>query len=427
MAGTILHINAVGLMAAVEETMDRGLRSRPFVVARPEAPRAFVLDLSPTARREGIDRGMLLSAALRRMPGLKVVTPRPELYRRADEAMWKLGLAFTPMVERSGRGHLFVDLAGTFRIHGSPADAAQRLRLGIMEELGIAPSMALASNKTVSKVATRVFRPGGFAALLSRDEGTIVRMQPVELLPGVGPALRDRLGLLEIEDIGTLADLTPFEARALGPRGPDLVARAGGVDDSPVDPEPPERKVLEASTAFEPDSADPEILRLGVLQVVAFLGYAARKANLGARRLGVGVEYTDGARGFSAKAGPRLLARDAELASVALEAAAAALSRRVRVRRLFVRLSCLGPAGPELDLFEPGEAWGARSRIPQPQAAQPWASLPHAAGPGASRPGAAARFQAALDAVHGKYGFAALKTCAVLGAGAALAAVEVGS
>ena len=36
-------------------------------------------------------------------------------------------------------------------------------------------------------------------------------------------------------------------------------------------------------------------------------------------------------------------------------------------------------------------------------------------------------FQAALDAVHGKYGFASLKTCAVLGAGAALAAVEVGS
>jgi DNA polymerase-4 len=376
MTGSILHVNAVGLMAAVEEGLDSSLRSRPFVVARSGAPRAFVLDLSPTARREGIDRGMLLSVALRRIPALRVVAPRPDLYRKADEAMWKLSLSYTPMVERSGRGHLFVDLAGTFRLHGSPTDAAQRLRLGIMDELGIAPSMALASNKTVSKVATRVFRPGGFAALLPRDEGKIVRMQPVDLLPGVGPALRDRLGLLEIEDIGSLADLSPFEARALGPRGPDLVARAGGVDDSPVDPEPPERRALEASTAFEPDSADPSILRLGVLQVVAALGYAARKANLGARRLGVGVEYTDGTRGFSARTSPRLLARDAELSLLALAAADAALSRRVRVRRLFVRLSCLGPAGPE------------------------------------------------LDPVHGKYGFASLKTCALLGAGSALAAVE---
>ncbi|MCX7026779.1 MAG: DNA polymerase, partial [Spirochaetes bacterium] len=124
MTGTILHVNAVGLMAAIEAARDRGLRSRPFVVARPEASRAFVLDLSPSAHREGLDRGMLLSAALRSLPGLKVVTPRPELYRLADEALWKLGLSYTPMVERAGRGHLFVDLAGTWRLHGSPADAA---------------------------------------------------------------------------------------------------------------------------------------------------------------------------------------------------------------------------------------------------------------------------------------------------------------
>jgi DNA polymerase IV len=403
MTGSILHVNAVGLMAAVETAKDRGLRSRPFVVARPEAPRAFVLDLSPAAHREGLDRGMLLSAALRRMPGLKVVEPHPDLYRLADETLWRLGLSYTPMVERAGRGHLFVDLAGTFRLHGSPTDAAQRLRLRIMEELGIAPSMALASNKTVSKVATRVFRPGGFASLLLGEEDGVVRMQPVELLPGVGSALRDRLRLLEIEDIGALADLSPFEARALGPRGPDLVARAGGMDDSPVDPEPPGRRVLEASTCFEPDSADPEILRLGVFQVTSSLGFAARKANMGSRRVGVGVEYTDGAKGFAAKLSPRLLTRDVDLAAAAWAAARLALSRRVRVRRLFVRLSGLGPAGPELDLFEPAES---------------------------SRHGAArsrAALEAALDAVHGKYGFASLKTCAFLSAGAGIGATVEGA
>ena len=394
MDGTILHINAVGLMAAIEESGDAGLRSRPFVVARKDAPRAVVLDLSPAAHREGLARGMLLSAALRRVPGLKVAPPRPELYREADEALWKLGLSYTPMVERAGRGHLFIDLAGTWRLHGSPADAAQSLRLAILEELGIAPSMALASNKTLSKVATRVFRPGGFAALLAREECGIVRMQPVELLPGVGPVLKGRLGILEIEDIGSLADLSPFQARALGPRGSDLVVRARGIDDSPVDPEPHERKVLEASTTFEPDSGDPQVIKLCLVQVVGTLGYAARKANLGARRVGVGVEYTDGARGFSSQVSPRLLDRDAELAAAAGVAARAALTRRVRIRRLFVRLSDLGSAGPELDLFEPAESKNLR-------------------------------LQSALDAVHGKYGFSALKTCAFLSAGAGLmAAVE---
>ena len=47
MGGTVLHVNAVGLMAAIEENLDRGLKARPFVVAREGAVRAVVLDLSP--------------------------------------------------------------------------------------------------------------------------------------------------------------------------------------------------------------------------------------------------------------------------------------------------------------------------------------------------------------------------------------------
>jgi nucleotidyltransferase/DNA polymerase involved in DNA repair len=71
-----------------------------------------------------------------------------------------------------------------------------------------------------------VFRPAGFIALSPPEEGQIIRMQPVGLLPGVGPLLLGRFGLLGIEDIGDLADLTTPEARALGPRGPELVARS---------------------------------------------------------------------------------------------------------------------------------------------------------------------------------------------------------
>ena len=89
MGGTVLHVNAVGLMAAVEEAKDPGLRTRPFVVAREAVPRSIVLDLSPEAHREGIRRGMMLSLALRHLPRLAVRQPRPELYRAADEALWR--------------------------------------------------------------------------------------------------------------------------------------------------------------------------------------------------------------------------------------------------------------------------------------------------------------------------------------------------
>jgi DNA polymerase IV len=388
MGGTVLHINAVGLMAAIEEAKDRGLRTRPFVVAREDVPRSIVLDVSPEAHREGIKRGMMLSLALRRLPGLAVREPRPELYRAADESMWRIGMAFSPIVEKAGHGHLFIDLAGTARLNGPPEDATQRIRVRIMEETGITPSFALASNKTVSKIATRVFRPGGFIAFLPHEERSLVRLQPVDLLPGVGSALKDRLDLLDIENIGSLADLGAFEARAIGPRGPDLVVRACCVDDSPVNPEPPERRSLAGSAVFEPDTAEPGLIRLHLAYVAATLGFAARKENLGPRRITVRLDYTDGRSGSATLRVSRLLTRDNEIAAAAWTATQKALERRVRVRRLALELSEFASAGPELDLFDPTESKSVR-------------------------------LQSALDLVHGKYGFPALTPCALLAAGAA--------
>lgn len=388
MGGTILHINAVGLMAALEEGKDRSLRGRPFVVAREGAARAVVLDLSPEAHRGGIARGMMLALAQRRFPGLAVRPPRPELCRAADEAMWQVGMSFSPLVERAGQGHLYVDLAGTERINGPPQDAVQKIRLRILDETGVSPTLALSSSKTVSKVATRVFRPGGFIALMPHEERGLVRLQPVELLPGVGLALKDRLSLLDIEDIGGIADLSPFEARAIGPRGPDLVARAQCVDESPVNPEPPERRCLREGVLLEPDTAEPEPLRLRLLYLAERLGFAARREGLGARRITLRLDYSDGRSASATARQPRLLARDGEIAEAAWFLIRRAMERRVRVRRLSVELSDLGSAGPELDLFEPADA-------------------------------KAQRLQAALDRVHGKYGLFALTPGAFLGAGLA--------
>lgn len=391
MPGTILHINAVGLMAAIAELKDTSLRRRPFVVANQGLSRAVVLDLSPPAHREGIRRGMLLSLAQQSLPGLIVVEPDSRRCAEVDELIWKMALGITPLVEKCGRGHLFLDLAGTGRMSGPPQDASMRLRREIIARQGISPTIALASTKTSTKVATRVFRPGGFVALAPHEETQLVRLQPVELLPGIGPVLKDRLSLLEIEVIGALADLRPFEARAIGPRGPDLVIRARGVDDSPVNPQAPERRCLEESAVLEPDSAEPEFLRLSVVRLTAALGFEARKQGLGARRVGVRLDFTDGKEGFAALRLPRAMYRDDELALAACEAARRAFVRRVRVRQVTLRLSEFGAAGPELDLFDPRDA-------------------------------KVERLQGALDRVHSRHGLASIVPCALLSLGQGLRA-----
>lgn len=383
--GNILHVNAVGLMAAIEEALDAALRGRPFVVANEGAARAVLLDVSTTAHREGLRRGMPLAVARNLVPGLAVRAPRAELYRGAEERLWRLALEYTPLVERAGPGHLFVDLSGTARLFGPPEDAAQRFRARAFSETGLKPALALSSTKTASKVATRVFRPGGFIALSSGEESLLVRRQPASLLPGVGPVLLGRFALLGIDDIGGIADLTGREARAIGPRGPELVARARCIDDSPVDPEPPGRRSAAGDAVFEPDTTDPDIIRLRLSALASGLAFSLRKAGLGFRRAELILSYTDGLRGSGTARARRILSRDDEALGLALEALERARSRRVRVRRLRLELSGVESAGPELDLFEPEDL----RRV---------------------------RLQSALDAIRGRYGGAAIEPCAMLAA-----------
>lgn len=385
-SGTILHVNAVGFMADLEIARDRSLARRPFVIAREGVPRAVIQDLSPAAYREGVRRGMLISYAQKLVPGLVIRPPRFDVYQEADARLWALGMEFTPLVERAGRGHLFIDLAGTSRLYGMPEDAASRLRWRIAEDLGIYPSLALASSKTASKVATRVFRPSGFAVLMPHEETSLIRLQPVELLPGIGPVLKERLTLLDIENIGELANLKPREADALGPRGRELTARAAGLDYSPVNPELPEKRSVRVAVTFEPDIADLEILRIHVRRLVAEAGFRMRQDNMGTQAVRLDLVYTDGKEQSTSETLKQVLVRDAELMQCVWNLVQSLTFRRVRLRRAALVLSHLSPAGPELDLFEPHESKSMR-------------------------------LQGVLDRVHDKYGFAALAPCALFAAG----------
>ncbi len=384
-AGTILHINAVGLMAAMEENLEPALRGRPFVIANGGAARAVVLDLSREAHREGLRRGMLLARAKGELAGLLVREPREELYAGANETLGRICRVYSPRVEVAGIGHVFADLAGTARLNGPGQDVSQRIRTEILDATGLRPVLALAGSKTVSKVATRVFRPGGFVALSSGEESLLMRHQPVGLLPGVGPVLSRRFDLLGIREIGDLAGLSASEARALGERGPELAARARGIDAGPVDPEPPELRVERGRFVFEPDASDPEILGPRLDALASELAYCLRRKGLGARRVRVELSYADGFRSSASAGSSRVLARDDEIVRFAREAFRRARTRRVRIRRIAVDLYEQDSAGPELDLFEPQDA---RLSLLQP----------------------------ALDRVRTRYGFGAVVPAALLAA-----------
>ncbi|MBU1244912.1 hypothetical protein KKD52_16725 [Myxococcota bacterium] len=348
----IVHINVTGFAAQVAVAHDRTLAGRAFVVGLAHVPRAVVMDVSPEAFSEGITRGMPLFAALARVRGLIVVPPPTEGQTKVASALWELAGALSPQIELGPRAHLYLDLTGTRMLHGRAVDAAARLQKLVRTRCGLEPTCALAPNKLVSRVATRVVRPLGFVAIPAGDEAAFLHPQPLHLLPGAGEAATLRLHYLGVDTAGQLATLDEaLTVAALGASGLKLRLAATGVDPTPVGRI--DEQQLTESLLLQPDTCDPVQLSGALWGLVEALGFSLRTRELAAGRVVLSVtdcEQKECQRQATLREPVR---RDEELAAIAMGLFARAAPARLRIRRLVLTLSALSLPRRQLDLFAP--------------------------------------------------------------------------
>ena len=352
----IVHLNIAGFMAAIEEADDLCLRDRPVIIAPASAPRAVVWDMSARAYREGIRRGMPLPLALRRVPGAVLRSPRPHLYAKVDDLVYRLACEYSPVVEQASRGNLFVDIAGTGRMLGPPVDAAARLKRELLQRMSLDPTTGLAANKLVCKVATRVVKPHGFVSVRDGDEGHFMAPQEIALLPGIGERLQGRLHLLAVDSIGTLAGFSNEQAVvALGGQGIVLRDHARGEDHAPLHNGSILQPVFHAERLLTSDDNDTEALAGHLRLLAEDIGLRLRRQNLSAARFVLVVRYTDSLerqRQITLKHPVHL---DADIVATLRPLLQTALDRRVRVRSLSLSVSRLTREHRQLDLFMPPE------------------------------------------------------------------------
>ena len=157
---TILHINVVNFYVAVARALEPKIIGYPVGV-RAAGSRRVLIDVSSEARDAGVYRGMLLEAAMRRCPDLRVVDPLPAVYNRVEKVLLDQASHLSPLAEVAGPGHLFIDLTGTQRLLGPSVDVADTMRKEIKQSCRFDCAVGVASNRLVSKVATRVIKPIG--------------------------------------------------------------------------------------------------------------------------------------------------------------------------------------------------------------------------------------------------------------------------
>src|SRR5438105_5992474 len=193
---TMLHADLDAFYASVEQLLDPSLRGRPIAVGG-----GVVLAASYEAKAFGVRGGMPGRQARALCPALRFVGGHFREYQRLADQVVDVLRDFTPLVERISIDEAFLDVAGSVRLFGSPADMAVEIRRRVRVEIGLPVSVGVATTKHLAKVASQVAKPDGVVVVEAGHEQEFLDPLPVERLWGVGPVTRARLANTGIRTI----------------------------------------------------------------------------------------------------------------------------------------------------------------------------------------------------------------------------------
>lgn len=221
------------------------LRSEPellteaLAIVEGNGSAAHVVVATRRARTKGIQPGMTLAQARSLVPKLIARGRDSECERTAQETLLEVAETFSPRVEDSGEGVVFIDVSGMERHFPSEKDLAAAV-IRAAEDVGLPGRCGIAACKLAARVAAElpksptVVAPGGEAEFLAP-------LPLARLTPELDAA--STLHRWGLASIGDLAQLPEAEvASRLGELGRDLHYAARGIDPRPLIPRalPPE-------------------------------------------------------------------------------------------------------------------------------------------------------------------------------------------
>lgn len=277
----IAHVDLDAFYASVEVRDRPELRGRPVIVGG-SVNRGVVCAASYEARRYGVHSAMPMSRALRACPQAVVLPVRIGYYAEESAKFFDILSRYSPLVEGLSLDEAFLDLTGTERLWGPPAEAIRRLREDVAKELSLPASAGIAPVKFAAKIATDLAKPNGQLEV-SRDElVAFLDPLPVSRLFGVGKRREEALTSISVRTVGDLrrAPLSLLR-RAVGDEALHLQALARGEDERPVVPDR-EAKSIGAEETFEDDLEDLEDIESHLLEQCERVAWRLRRTKVAA-------------------------------------------------------------------------------------------------------------------------------------------------
>ena len=348
----ITHMDLDSFFVSVERIKNSALIGKPVIIGG-NSDRGVVASCSYEVRAYGVHSAMPMKQAKLLCPEAIIIRGDSQSYSDHSQTVTQIIAESVPLYEKSSIDEFYIDLTGMDKFFGS-WKLAMELKTKILKETGLPISFGLASNKTVSKVATGTAKPFGQRKVDWGDEIPFLAPLSVKKIPGVGSETYKTLRNLGIQYIKTLQEM-PMELlfKTLHKPGIDLWKKAQGIDNRKVEPYQ-ERKSIGTERTFEKDTIDVIKLRNLISAMAENLAYQLRKGDKVCACITVKVRYSD-FNTHTLQAKIPYTSADHIVIAKSLELFNKLYQRRLLIRLIGVRLSDLVSGGFQMNLFEDSE------------------------------------------------------------------------
>ncbi len=357
----ILHIDMDAFFASVEVVRNPSLRGKPVVVGGdPEGGRGVVSSASYEARHFGVRSAMPMVQARKLCPQAVFLRGSHGLYGGVSRHIHEILERVAPLVQMASIDEAYIDITGSLKLFGGDEAIARKIKTDIRTETGLPCTVAVASNKLVSKVAANEAKPDGLLIVPTGGEETYLAPLPIGKLPGMGPKTCITLEAMGILTAGQLVSASmPLLEPVFGHQMAIIMqsaARGFGSDEVSLDRTP---KSISRETTFPRDLTDWHEIETIARQLAEHCAHTLREEGLETRRVTLKVRYGD----FETRTFAHTLTEpttiDAHIIAAVHELVPKAKERRARVRLIGVNLSSLSWNQHQMSLFtrEKDEKW----------------------------------------------------------------------
>ncbi len=226
----IAHLDLDCFFVSVERITDPTLIGKPVAVGGTPDGRGVVASASYEARAFGVRSAMPMARALKLCPSLIVVRGHHGEYGRISDRLYHRICELAPLVERASIDEMYMDFTGCESLYGNDLPGfMHRLQMIVRTEFQLPCTIALASNKTVAKIAANAVKPAGVIAVPHGTEKDYLASMNIGVIPGIGKKTEEFLQGKGFRIVADLQARTEAELVALlGSHGSWISAAASG-------------------------------------------------------------------------------------------------------------------------------------------------------------------------------------------------------